>query len=416
MNLAEHKPLRIALLGYRSHPFGGGQGVYLHYLSKALVDAGHHVDVLSGQPYPVLDSRVNLIKIPGLDLYTHGLTSLRFKHLSSLTNIIEWLSKLTGGFAEAYCFGRRVTKYQAKHPKTYDIIHDNQSLSFGMLSLQARYPLVMTVHHPITSDRDIALKASTSWWERLLIHRWHAFLWMQQYVVKRLACIVTVSDNSKQDLVKQFQVKSSCVHRVYNGIDTNVFRPLPNVTRQSQRIMATASADQPLKGLKYLLLSYAQLLHQYPYLELLVVGKLNPNGETAALLQAHALTHRVRFVSNIATDELVALYAEATMVVVPSLYEGFGFPAGEAMACGVPVISTDGGALPEVVGDAGIIVPTHNSQAITEAVTFLLTNPDERARLALAGRTHIQASFCWQKVAEAMISLYRRAITDHANR
>jgi glycosyltransferase involved in cell wall biosynthesis len=123
------KPLRIALLGYRSQPYGGGQGVYLKYLSKALVEAGHHVDVISGPPYPHLDSRVRLIELPSLDLFENGLVSLRPRHLSSLTNIIEWTSKLTGGFAEPYTFGRRAVKYLKQHGHNYDLIHDNQSLS-----------------------------------------------------------------------------------------------------------------------------------------------------------------------------------------------------------------------------------------------------------------------------------------------
>ena len=102
------RPLRICIAGYRSAPFGGGQGIYIKYLSKALVEAGHQVDVISGQPYPEVDSRVNLIKLPGLDLFNNGLRSLRAHHLTSLTNIIEWTGKLTGGFSEPYCFSRRL--------------------------------------------------------------------------------------------------------------------------------------------------------------------------------------------------------------------------------------------------------------------------------------------------------------------
>jgi len=142
------RPLRIALLGYRSQPFGGGQGVYIKYLSKALVDAGHHVDVISGPPYPHLDPRVKLIELPSLDLFANGLLSLRFHHLRSLTNIIEWTSKLTGGFAEPYTFGRRAVKYLRVHGGDYDLVHDNQSLSYGMLQIQAMgLPLVTTIHH-----------------------------------------------------------------------------------------------------------------------------------------------------------------------------------------------------------------------------------------------------------------------------
>ena len=161
---AETKPLKICLLGYRSHPYGGGQGVYINYLSKALVEAGHAVDVISGPPYPILDPRVRLIEMPSLDLFANGLGSLRLHHMRSMSNIIEWLSKLTGGFSEPYTFGRRVVKYLRKHGHQYDLIHDNQSLSYGMLELQRMgLPLVTTLHHPITSDLRIAIRAAGGW-------------------------------------------------------------------------------------------------------------------------------------------------------------------------------------------------------------------------------------------------------------
>ena len=202
------KPLRIAILGYRSHPYGGGQGVYVRYLSKALVDAGHQVDVISGPPYPHLDPRVRLIEMPSLDLFANGLASLRPRHLKSLTNIIEWTSKLTGGFAEPYTFGRRVVKYLQQHGHEYDLIHDNQSLSYGMLKLQDMgLPLVTTLHHPITSDLRIAVKAARHWWQKLLIYRWHAFLGMQKRVVRQLHNIVTVSECSREDIARDFGIQ-----------------------------------------------------------------------------------------------------------------------------------------------------------------------------------------------------------------
>ncbi len=105
------RPLRIALLGYRSQPHTGGQGVYLRFLSKSLLDAGHQVDVISGPPYPDLCPGVGLVKLPSMDLYANGLRSLRPHHLRSMTNVIEWTSKLTGGFAEPYTFGRRAVKF-----------------------------------------------------------------------------------------------------------------------------------------------------------------------------------------------------------------------------------------------------------------------------------------------------------------
>jgi glycosyltransferase involved in cell wall biosynthesis len=407
------KPLRIALLGYRSQPYGGGQGVYLRYLSKALVDAGHTVDVISGPPYPHLDPRVRLVKLPSLDLFENGLLSLRPRHLTSLTNIIEWTSKLTGGFAEPYTFGRRAVKYLSRHGGDYDLVHDNQSLSYGMLQIQEMgLPLVTTLHHPITSDLRIALSAARNPWERLLIRRWHSFLRMQTKVVRRLHNVVTVSDRSRQDIARDFGLQPAGIGLVYNGVDTEVFRPLANVERNPMRLMATCSADAPLKGLRYLLKAYARLLRDFPDLELLLVGRPRPGGRTEKLVRRLGLADHIRFVTNISTEQMVRFYAEASVAVVPSVYEGFGLPAGEAMACGVPVVSTDGGALPEVVGDAGVIVPVRDAEALAAAIAGLLCDPQRREALSRRGRQRIEERFCWHLCAQQMTDYYRRVIAD----
>ncbi len=405
------RQLKICLLGYRSQPYGGGQGIYIKYLSKALVEAGHKVDVISGQPYPHLDDRVNLIKMPGMNLYETGLGSLRWEHLLSLTNIIEWTGKLTGEFSEPRCFGRRVFKYLRKNGRHYDIIHDNQCLSWGMLKLQRRgFPLVTTIHHPITSDLDIALNAATTRKQRFFIRRWHSFLIMQKKVAQRLDHVVTVSQCSREDIAKAFTLKSAAISLVYNGIDTNEFCPQPHVQLKPYRIMATASADAPLKGVRYLLEALALLSEQFPAIELLMVGKPKPNGDTEKLIERLNIGDRINFVSGISTEQLVEYYAQAQVVVVPSVYEGFGLPAGEAMACGVPVVSTNGGALPEVVGDAGVQVPVKNSQAIADAVAQLLNDEQQRQHLGKAGRARIEKLFCWRRAANQMTDYYQQVL------
>ncbi|MEM6300298.1 MAG: glycosyltransferase family 4 protein [Pseudomonadota bacterium] len=403
-------------MGYRSQPFGGGQGIYLRYLSKALVEAGHQVDVISGPPYPILDEGVGLIKIPSLDLFENGLASLRPRHLLSYSDTVEWLSKLTGGFAEPYTFGRRVRKYLRKHGRHYDLIHDNQSLSYGVMKLQSDgFPLVTTVHHPITNDRRIALRAARGWRERLLVKRWHSFLHMQGKVIKRLRNIITVSEQSRQDIARDFGLSVDQIGLIYNGIDTAVFRPIEASSGDRLRLMATASADAPLKGLRYLLKAYAALLAEFPNLELLVIGQPQAGGKTDRLLDRLGLRQRVQFVTGVSTEELVSLYSQATIAVIPSIYEGFGLPAGEAMACAVPVVSTNGGALPEIVGDAGVIVPTANAEALTSALSRLLKDQSERARLANAGRQRILENFSWHVCASQLLDYYRGAIVD-ANR
>ena len=330
-----------------------------------------------------------------------------------MTNIIEWTSKLTGGFAEPYTFGRRAVKYLRDHGGEYDLVHDNQSLSYGMLELQRMgLPLVTTVHHPITSDLRIALNAARNPWERLLIRRWHSFLNMQKKVVKQLHNVVTVSDCSRQDIARDFGLQPAGIGLVHNGVDTEVFRPLPGTERRPQRLMATCSADAPLKGTRFLIRAYARLLRKYPDLELLLVSKPLPGGKTEKLVRKLGLQDRIQFVNGISTAQMVQYYAEATLAVVPSVYEGFGLPAGEAMACGVPVVSTDGGALPEVVGDAGVIVPAKDVDAMVAVIDKLLQDPARRGQLGEAGRRRIDEKFCWQVCAREMTDYYRIVLAN----
>ncbi len=407
------RALRIALLGYRSDPYSGGQGVYIHYLSKALTDAGHRVDVISGPPYPRLDPRIKLIKLPSLDLFQNGLGSIRPRNLLSITDLVEWISKLTGGFAEPYSFGRRALKYLLKHRDEYDLIHDNQSLSFGMLKIQSLgFPLVTTIHHPITNDLRIALSDAPTWQARLLILRWHSFLKMQVRVARRLRHVVTVSQCSQKDIASDFALSLDRIRVIYNGIDTNVFKPIPEIKRHSNLVMATASADAPLKGVRYLLEAFAILLQKYPNLELVLVGKLHQGGNTEQLIKDLNLISNISFVSGISTTALVKMYAQATLVIVPSVYEGFGFPAAEAMSCGVAVVSTNGGALPEIVGDSAMVVPTRDSKALADAASKLLEEPSLREVMEKEAREHIKQRFSWEACAKNMTKYYESIVAN----
>jgi glycosyltransferase involved in cell wall biosynthesis len=407
--------LRIALLGYRSHPHVGGQGIYLHYLSKALVDLGHQVDVISGPPYPELDPRVHLIQLPSLDLYAHPhpTRALRPRHFFSRADFYEWWSKLSGAFGEPYCFGRRLLTHFKKHKPQYDIIHDNQSLCYGLLDLQKRGEnIIATVHHPITRDRDLALAAATEKGQRWLINRWYSFLAMQKKVVQQLNNVITVSQQSQQDIASAFLRPVEQIHVIPNGVDTSIFKPLENITRTPVRVITTASSDQPLKGLSVLLRALAHLRSEFPALQLIVIGKLKENGETQKELETLNLQQIVQFKSGISNDELVAEYAQASVAIVPSLYEGFGLPAAEAMACGVPLICSDGGALPEVVGDAARLVRAGDVDDLQRALRELLSDDNVRAQLGAQGRAHILQQLSWDCVGKKMARFYFKTLAQ----
>lgn len=403
------RSLNIALLGYRSNPYSGGQGIYLKHLAKALTDAGHNVDVISGEPYPELDAGINLIKLPGLNLFAEEkpVFALKWRHLLSATDLFEWLSFNSGGFPEPYTFGRRLLRYLRQSNKHYDIIHDNQCLAPALVALQRKHmTVVSTIHHPITHDLAIALAHEKNWRVRLLIKRWHLFLRMQIRVARKLDHIVTVSENSKRDISSDFGVDTARLTVVYNGVDSKTFAPRPNVPRQPMQLISTASADQPLKGTRYLIEAMALLSKEFPDLRLTFIGKPNPGGPTDQRLEATGLKSRIEFHHGIEADAITDLYARASIAVVPSEYEGFGFPAAEAMACEVAVVSTSGGALPEVVGDAGIIVPCKDAEALAAGIRKLLVNPELRDRLALQGRQRILQNFNWDTVAHQLTDYY----------
>lgn len=414
----DERPLRILLPSYRSHPYTGGQGVYMRHISKALVDLGHHVDVISGPPYPDLDPRVGLIKLPSLDLFAvdRPLLGLPLGRWRSVTDWIEYLSHNSGGFPEPYTFGRRLFEYMRGRLGEYDVIHDNQTLCYGLVRLQRLgIPVAGTIHHPITKDRDLAIKAADKITLKALIWRWHLFLRMQIKVARELDPVIVVSESTKRDVVTEFGVDPARMRTVIHGIDADTFRPLPGVERKANRLMATASADVALKGLVYLIRAYAALLADHPDLELVVIGKAR-EGPTTRFMDQLGIRGRVRFVSGVSNEEINRLYAEATIAASPSLYEGFGFPAGEAMAAGVPVVATTGGALPEVVGDAGVLVPPGDPEALAAAIRDLLADPERRRTLGAKGRERVLQEFQWERTARDVEAVYREAIGKNADR
>ena len=244
----------------------------------------------------------------------------------------------------------------------------------------------------------------------MLINRWHYFLRMQKDVARKIDQVVTVSVSSKNDIAKDFEVARENIAVVYNGVDTEIFRPLPQIERTSETIMTTTSSDSPLKGLTFLLKAVAELTEEFQNLHLNILGRVNDGGTAARLIKELKLDTKVSFFSDISTSEIVELYARAACAVVPSLYEGFGFPAGEAMACEVPVVSTNGGALPEVVGEAGLIVEAGDHGALTKSIAYLLRNPDLRGEYGKKGRNRMIQKFSWYRCAKQMESIYVRSL------
>ena len=406
--------MRVCILSYRSYPYSGGQGIYMRYLSNALRDMGHEVDMMSGPPYPIVDDGVGLIKLPSLDLYTMKSWQRVFinpTRLNNWPNFVEWAGAMTGYFSEPLSFGMRACQYLTSgQGKKYDVIHDNQTLSYGIVDIKnAGFPVVETIHHPVTKDRDLAIQSARTLKEKLGYRRWFSFTGMQIKVARQLDHIITVSQMAKHHITEVFGVPPERLRVIYNGIDTELFSPGEGIKRESNMILMVMSRDTIVKGLKFLLEALAELRKKHD-LKLVVVGQTFGDGVTERLMDRLGITENVSFRNQISTEELIRLYRTTTLVAVPSTYEGFGIPAAEAMSCGAPVVSTTAGALPEVVGDAGILVPPADSVALIKAIDGLIENPQRLKELSVLGRKRIIEQFSWKDAARKTADVYEEAI------
>ena len=407
---------RVAFLIYRGNPRCGGQGVYTRHLTRELVALGHSVEVFAGPPWPELDAGVGFTPVPGLDLYRDP-DPFRVPHLREFTSREDWVEfgiMCTAGFGEPLAFSRRVRLLLAERRDDFDVVHDNQCLGTGMLGLlDDGWPLLTTLHHPITVDRSIALDHAETFWKRVGTRRWFGFLRMQVRVVKRLPAVLTVSHNSKADIHTQMGVALERLTVVPVGVDHEVFRPYDDVVKKKGRLMVTSSSDVPMKGLVPLLEAIAKLRVERD-IDLVVIGQPRPEGRVARTLERLGLSDIVTTISGVSDEALARLYGEAEVAIVPSLYEGFSLPAIEAMSCGVPVVATTGGALPEVVGtsgETGLLVEPNNPEALVEAIGLLLDDAELRARLGAAGRERVMERFTWQVTARGTAACYDAILT-----
>ncbi|MGY1640986.1 glycosyltransferase family 4 protein [Geodermatophilus sp. SYSU D00703] len=419
------RSLRVALLSYRSKPHSGGQGVYVRALSRELTELGHDVTVFSGQPYPELDDGVPLVPVPSLDLYREPdpFRTPRPGEFRDWVDVTEWALMCTAAFPEPLTFSLRAARLllprAADHDRLvapgrpgFDLVHDNQSLGLGLLRLvRAGVPTVATVHHPVAIDRDLELAATPSLRRRLTLRRWYAFTGMQARVAPRLDAITTVSESSRRDIETHLGVPAAGVEVIPVGIDPAVFTPPPpGRARDRDSVVVTTSADVPLKGLVHLLEAVAKLRTERP-VRLTVVGSARPGGPAAATLDRLALRDAVRFTGPLPEPDLVALLQSAAVVAIPSLYEGFSLPAIEAMACGTPLVTTDAGALPEVVGsEAGLRVSAGDVEELTAALQLVLDSPSLGEQLGRAGRRRVLASYTWRSTAERTADWYAEVL------
>jgi len=406
-------PLRIAYLTYRGKPHVGGQGVYTRHLTKALVDLGHHVEVFGGQPYPVLDPRITLHKLPSLDIFNDHYPG-RFpayweiKDRPALVEIAEFLK---GTFGEPRTFSLRALRALKARVNDFDLVHDNQCLGWSILDIERLLPTIVTLHHPITRDRQLEMDHAPNFWKRRAISRWYSFVKMQGKVASRMPRVVVVSENSINDIHEDMGVELDRMRLVPVGVDPDLFTPLPHVERKQGHLITTASADVALKGLSYLLEAIAKLRTERE-IHLTIIGRPR-EGANADLIRKLDLHDCITHVSGVSDERIVELYAESELAVVPSLYEGFSLPAVEAMATGICLVATTGGALPEVTGldnDTVLSCTPGDSEALAATIRRGLDDASLRARVGSAGRKRVVERWSWRYCASLTVDQYREVL------
>jgi len=407
-------PLRIAYLTYRGKPHVGGQGVYTRHLTKALVDLGHHVEVFGGQPYPILDPRVQLHQLPSLDIFNdaHPGRFPAYWEINDWPNFVESAQFLKGTFGEPRSFSIRAHRALKTRVNDFDIVHDNQCLGYGILKIEKIIPTIVTLHHPITKDRKLEMEHTPTWWKRKAIGRWYSFVEMQGKVASKMPRVVVVSKNSIDDIHTDMKVSLDRMRLVPVGVDHELFSPKPSMQRKPGHMITTASADVALKGLSYLLEALAKLRTERE-VHLTIIGKPR-EGANADLIRSLGLEDCITHVSGVTDERIVELYAEAELAVVPSLYEGFSLPAIEAMATGTCLVATTGGALPEVTGidnDTVLSCPAGDAEALAAAIRRGLDSKELRDRIGAAGRTRVVERWSWRHCAALTVDQYKEVLS-----
>jgi glycosyltransferase involved in cell wall biosynthesis len=422
-----HAPLRIAFVAYRGNMRCGGQGVYLWFLARELSRLGHRVEIFVGPPYPDPMPFASAVHpLPNRQMWGKWFTrdflgmfgDERPTEVFAPLNFYELASSRLGFLPEPFAFSCRAFQTLAgeiRRGNRWDLVHDVQCLGYGLLGLRALgLPVVTTVHHPLSVDRRASFDRDESLREAIGTAKFYP-IGMQRFVAQRLDRVLTSSETSARQIVDDFGVRASRIVNVWNGIDTDTFRPDSEAKRSDAELLCVGRASDPNKGVKTLVQSLALLPE---HVTLTLVDDDHPDNQVFKWARQASVLPRLRVVGRVPQDELLALYRRATLVVVPSRFEGFGLPAVEAMACGTPVVASHAGALPEVlrIASGGVLVPPDDPTALARGIRELIDDPERRSALGRRARERVEATFSWRRVAEATVRVYRDVLAERRGR
>ena len=414
------RPLRIAFVAYRGNMESGGQGIYLWHLARELAHAGHQVEVFVGPPYPDPMPWARVHRVPNREMWAKWFTRdyagmLGERHRTEVLsplNFYELAASRLGFLPEPFAFSCRAFAAMSRAARggaRWDLVHDVQCLGYGLLGLLALgLPVVTTVHHPLTVDRRASFIRDENLVEAVGTAQFYP-IGMQAFVARRLDRVLTSSETSARQIVNDFGVPPERVANVWNGLDTDYFHPDESVARSEAEVVCVGRASDPNKGIRTLLEALARLPAK---VRLTLVDNDHPDNDIFKWARHNGVDDRLTVTGRVPRDELRHLYRRATVVAVPSRFEGFGLPAVEAMACGAPVVACHAGALPEVlrVAGGGVVVPRDDPDALARGIERVLAAPDREA-MGRRAREGVMRSFSWPRVAAATEAVYRDVLS-----
>lgn len=293
-----------------------------------------------------------------------------------------------------------------------DLVHaSHQGLAHVLLSSKRRRVVTCLDVIPFAFRKEYA----DSWLKKRL-------LWVMSKGIRSAEAVVTISEFSKAEITKHLGVPEEKIFVAYPAVDHSVFKPADGRGKESKKIVSAkrhgkqktvlyVGSEQPRKNLEVLLAAFAIAKKQVPSLRLVKVGMPQwKTGRSNFLAKARQLgvEKEIQIIESVPSEEKLAqIYRSADVFVFPSLYEGFGLPPLEAMACGTPVVCSNAASLPEVVGDAALSLPPDNKLYFAKAIVKILGDEGYAAELRRKGLKQAK-KFSWKNAARKVFDAYEK--------
>jgi len=320
----------------------------------------------------------------GLDKYT--------QEIAKRLDVSQVKSRRYLSLIEAYRLSRIVQGLS-------DIVHlPNQN--FARYALFLKNPFIVTVHDLVRFCFGFARETVS---ERILLK-------LDIRGIKRASHIIAISQNTRNDLITYLTIPDDRISVIYNGVDHSIFKPY-DVKLLNKPYILYIGSERPRKNLDRLFEAFAKLKGEFPELKLVKVGTPGRSEkyrrDTMKKLGSLGITRDIIFIDHMPELELAYYYSSATLLAYPSFYEGFGLPPLEAMACGCPVITSNTSSLPEVVGEAGIMVNPYDTDSLVKAMRQVLTDAKLRDDMIRKGFEQSKR-FSWEKTARETLEVYNK--------